>query len=167
MAEKKREKKTMTKTNAMRRLDTAKIPYEVVSYTVDENDLSGVRTAAELGLSDPGCMFKTLVTKGSRGGYFVFCIPVAAELDLKACAAAAGEKSVEMIHVKDMLTVTGYMRGGCSPIGMKKQFPTYVDESALRYERIYVSAGQRGLQLHLAPADLLRYVGAVTGQLTR
>lgn len=157
----------MTKTNAMRRLDTAKIPYDVVTYTVDENDLSGVRTAAELGLSDPGCMFKTLVTKGSRGGYFVFCIPVAEELDLKACAAAAGEKSVEMIHVKDMLSVTGYMRGGCSPIGMKKQFPTFVDESALSYARIYVSAGQRGLQLHLAPADLIKYVGAATARLTR
>ena len=161
------EKTGMTKTNAMRRLDTAKIPYEVVTYTVDENDLSGVRTAAELGLSDPGCMFKTLVTKGSRGGYYVFCIPVAEELDLKACAAAAGEKSVAMIPVKDMLSVTGYIRGGCSPIGMKKQYPTFVDESALAYDRIYVSAGQRGLQLHLSPSALVAFVGAKTAALTR
>ena len=157
----------MTKTNAMRRLDTAKIAYEVVSYEVDEEDLSGVRTAAELKLDDPGCMFKTLVTKGSRGGYYVFCIPVARELDLKACAAAAGEKSVSMIPVKDMLSVTGYIRGGCSPVGMKKQYPTFVDESALLYERIYVSAGQRGLQLYLAPGELISFVGAGTARLTR
>lgn len=157
----------MTKTNAMRRLDTAKIPYEVVSYAVDESDLSGVRTASELGLSDPGCMFKTLVTKGSRGGYFVFCIPVSEELDLKACAAAAGEKSVSMIPVKDMLSVTGYIRGGCSPVGMKKPYPTFVDESALSYDRIYVSAGQRGLQLHLSPGDLIAFVGAKAARLTR
>jgi len=157
----------MTKTNAMRRLDAAKIPYSTVSYEVDESDLSGVHTAAELGLSDPGCMFKTLVTKGSRGGYFVFCIPVAKELDLKACAAACGEKSVEMIHVKDMLAVTGYIRGGCSPIGMKKQYPTYIDETALLYDEIYVSAGQRGLQLYLPPEQLIRFVGAKTAPLTR
>ncbi len=157
----------MTKTNAMRRLDTAKIPYDVIPYTVDENDLSGVSTARQLGLSDPGCMFKTLVAKGSRGGYFVFCIPVAEELDLKACAAACGEKSVALIPVKDMLSVTGYIRGGCSPVGMKKQFPTFIDESALLYDRIYVSAGQRGLQLYLSPAALCGFVGAQTARLTR
>ena len=157
----------MTKTNAMRRLDAAKIPYSTLSYEVDESDLSGIRTAEKLGLSDPGCMFKTLVTKGSRGGYFVFCIPVAEELDLKACAAACGEKSVEMIHVKDMLAVTGYIRGGCSPIGMKKQFPTFVDETALLYDRIYVSAGQRGLQLYLSSRDLMDFTGAVPASLIR
>ena len=156
----------MTKTNAMRRLDAAKIPYSTVSYEVDESDLSGVHTAAELGLSDPGCMFKTLVTKGSRGGYFVFCIPVAKELDLKACAAACGEKSVEMIHVKDMLAVTGYIRGGCSPIGMKKKFPTFIDESALLHEQITVSAGVRGAQLLLSVKALLPFVEAKCVPLT-
>ena len=101
----------MTKTNAMRLLEEQGIPFTTETYPVDEDDLSGVHTAEILGIEDPGCMFKTLVTKGSRGGYFVFCIPVAEELDLKKCAAAAGEKSVEMIHVKDMLSVTGYIRG--------------------------------------------------------
>ena len=129
----------MTKTNAMRLLEEAKIPFTVECYEVDEDDLSGVHTAAVLGVEDPGCMFKTLVTRG-KGGFFVFCIPVAAELDLKKCAAAAGEKSVEMIHVKEMLSVTGYIRGGCSPVGMKKKYPTYIDETAILYDEIYVSA---------------------------
>ena len=150
----------MTKTNAMRLLEEAKIPFTTQTYPVDEDDLSGVHTAEILGIEDPGCMFKTLVTKGSRGGYFVFCIPVAEELDLKKCAAAAGEKSVEMIHVKDMLSVTGYIRGGCSPIGMKKRFPTYFHSTALDFDTIYVSAGVRGLQIEIAPADLIGFVGA-------
>ena len=156
----------MTKTNAMRRLDAAKIPYSTVSYEVDESDLSGVHTAAELGLSDPGCMFKTLVTRG-KGGFFVFCIPVAAELDLKKCAAAAGEKSVEMIHVKEMLSVTGYIRGGCSPVGMKKKYPTYIDETAILYDEIYVSAGIRGQMMRLSPDALLAFVDAKYAELTR
>ena len=157
----------MTKTNAMRLLETAKIPFTTESYDVDENDLSGVHTAEILGISDPGCMFKTLVTKGSRGGYFVFCIPVAEELDLKKCAAAAGEKSVEMIHVKDMLSVTGYIRGGCSPIGMKKKYPTFLDETSILYDRIYVSAGQRGLQLCLSGEDLAAFTDAVVTDLIK
>lgn len=157
----------MTKTNAMRLLETAKIPFTTESYDVDETDLSGVHTAEILGISDPGCMFKTLVTKGSRGGYFVFCIPVAEELDLKKCAAAAGEKSVEMIHVKDMLSVTGYIRGGCSPIGMKKKYPTFLDETSILYDRIYVSAGQWGLQLCLSGEDLAAFTDAVVTDLIK
>ena len=156
----------MTKTNAMRLLEEAKIPFAVHPYPVDEDDLSGVHTAEILPLDDPGCMFKTLVTR-SKNGYFVFCIPVAEELDLKKCAAAAGEKSVEMIHVKEMLPLTGYIRGGCSPIGMKKAFPTYVDETAILYDEIYVSAGQRGLQLKLNPDQLLAFIGAQYADLTR
>ena len=150
----------MTKTNAMRLLEEAKIPFTAQTYPVDEDDLSGVHTAEILGIEDPGCMFKTLVTKGSRGGYFVFCIPVAEELDLKKCAAAAGEKSVEMIHVKDMLSVTGYIRGGCSPVGMKKKFPTYFDASAAELEELTVSAGVKGIQLLVAREEILRFVGA-------
>ena len=154
------------KTNAMRLLEEAGIPYTTVSYEVDENDLSGVHTAAMLGIEDPGCMFKTLVTRGAKGGFFVFCIPVADELDLKKCAAAAGEKSVEMIHVKEMLAVTGYIRGGCSPIGMKKKYPTFLDETCILYDKIYVSAGQRGLQLCLAPDALADFIGAAVTDLT-
>ncbi len=154
------------KTNAMRRLDAARIAYETASYEVDESDLSGTHIAEVLSLPDAGCLFKTLVTRGKSGGYFVFCIPVEYELDLKRCASAAREKSVEMIPMKDLLAVTGYIRGGCSPIGMKKQFPTFIDESALLYDKIYVSAGQRGLQLILPPAVLISFVGAQTADLT-
>ena len=149
----------MIKTNAMRLLTTAKIPFETGEYQVDEDDLSGVHTAEMLG-TDPDCMFKTLVCRDDKGGYFVFCIPVAYELDLKKCAAAAGVKRVEMIHVKELLPLTGYIRGGCSPIGMKKKFPTLIDETATLYDRIYVSAGQRGCQLYLSPTDLAGYVDA-------
>ena len=156
----------MTKTNAMRLLEEAKIPFTVECYEVDEDDLSGVHTAAVLGVEDPGCMFKTLVTRG-KGGFFVFCIPVAAELDLKKCAAAAGEKSVEMIHVKEMLSVTGYIRGGCSPVGMKKKYPTYIDETAILYDEIYVSAGVRGQMMRLSPDALLEFVDAKYAELTR
>ena len=150
----------MTKTNAMRQLEKANIPFTTESYPVDEEDLSGVHTAEILGIEDPGCMFKTLVTKGSRGGYFVFCIPVAEELDLKKCAAAAGEKSVEMIHVKDMLSVTGYIRGGCSPVGMKKKYPTFVDETSVLYDTIYVSGGRIGCTLAIAPEELAGFLPA-------
>ena len=149
----------MINTNAMRLLTTAKIPFDTVEYEVDEEDLSGVHTAHVLG-TDPDCMFKTLVCRDDKGGYFVFCIPVAYELDLKKCAAAAGVKRVEMIHVKELLPLTGYIRGGCSPIGMKKKFPTLIDETATMYDRIYVSAGQRGCQLYLSPTDLAEYVDA-------
>ena len=156
----------MTKTNAMRLLDSAGIEYGTVTYEVDESDLSGVHAAEMLGL-DPDCMFKTLVCRDDKGGYEVFVIPVAYELDLKKCAVAAGVKRVEMIHVKELLPLTGYIRGGCSPVGMKKKFPTYIDETAALWDKIYVSAGQRGLQLHVAPDELARYVEAEYTGLTK
>lgn len=155
----------MTKTNAMRMLDAAKIPYETLSYTVDENDLSGVHIAEQLQFPMEK-MFKTLVARGDKTGPLVFCIPVSGELDLKRAAAITGNKKIEMIHVKDLLGLTGYIRGGCSPIGMKKVFPTYVDESALQFEQITVSSGTRGAQLLLDRAALLQFIQAHTAALT-
>ena len=149
----------MTKTNVMRVLDAAKIRDEAKEYQVDENDLSGSHAADLMG-ADHGSMFKTLVLKGEKTGYLVCCIPVDGEVNLKKAAKAAGDKKVEMLHVKDLLSVTGYVRGGCSPIGMKKRFPTYIDESALAYEKIAVSAGMRGHQVVVSPRDLAAYVGA-------
>ena len=137
----------MTTTNAMRLLKQAGIEFETASYEVDESDLSGVHAAAAMGL-DPARVFKTLVARGEKHGVCVFCIPVACELDLKKCAAAAGEKKVEMIHVRELQPLTGYIRGGCSPVGMKKKY------------RIYVSAGQRGLQMCVDPIALGNYTGA-------
>ncbi|MBQ3637684.1 MAG: Cys-tRNA(Pro) deacylase [Clostridia bacterium] len=156
----------MTKTNAMRLLENAGIPFETGEYEVDESDLSGVHAAKVLGL-DPDCMFKTLVCRDDRGGYQVFCIPVAYELDLKKCAAAAGVKRCEMIHVKELLPLTGYIRGGCSPVGMKKKFPTCIDETAVLCEKIYVSAGQRGLQLIVNPEALRSFLCAKFADLIR
>lgn len=155
----------MQKTNAMRRLDAAKIPYETLTYTVDENDLSGTHIAEQLQFP-PERMFKTLVARGDKTGLLVFCIPVAEELDLKRAAAITGNKRIEMVHVKDLLSLTGYIRGGCSPIGMKKAFPTYVDESALRFDRITVSSGTRGAQLLLDRAALLQFIQAQTADIT-
>ncbi len=155
----------MQKTNAMRRLDVAKIPYTTLTYTVDENDLSGLHIARELGFP-PERMFKTLVANGDKTGPLVFCIPVADELDLKAAAVITGNKRIEMVHVKDLLALTGYIRGGCSPIGMKKAFPTFVDESALQFEQITVSSGTRGTQLLLDRAALLQFIQAQTAPLT-
>lgn len=156
----------MTITNAMRLLKQAGIAYETSEYAVDESDLSGVHAAAVLGI-DPDCMFKTLVARGDKKGVGVFCIPVAEELDLKKCAAITGDKKIEMIHVKDLLGLTGYVRGGCSPIGMKKKFPTYIDETAILFDRVYVSAGMRGQQLILNPEDLRAYTGAEFADLTK
>ncbi len=156
----------MTKTNAMRLLENAGIPFETGEYEVDESDLSGVHAAKVLGL-DPDCMFKTLVCRDDRGGYQVFCIPVAYELDLKKCAAAAGVKRCEMIHVKELLPLTGYIRGGCSPVGMKKKFPTCIDETAVLSEKIYVSAGQRGLQFIVNPEALRSFLDAKFADLIR
>ena len=155
----------MQKTNAMRRLDAAKIPYTTLTYTVDESDLSGMHIAEELGFP-PEKMFKTLVAKGDKTGPLVFCIPVAKELDLKRAAAITGNKRIEMVHVKDLLGLTGYIRGGCSPIGMKKTFPTYVDAAALAFEEITVSSGTRGAQLLLNRAALLQFIQAQTAELT-
>ena len=156
----------MTTTNAMRMLMKANIPFDTSEYTVDESDLSGVHAAHELGI-DPDCMFKTLVARGDKKGLSVFCIPVAEELDLKKCAAVTGDKKIEMIHVKELLGLTGYIRGGCSPIGMKKKYPTWIDETAQLCDKIYVSAGMRGQLIILAPDDLLSCVEAQYADLTK
>ena len=146
------------KTNAMRILDRMKIPYTHYTYECDEF-IDGMQIVEKLNLK-PEQVYKTLVTQGHSKAYFVFVIPVAEELDLKKAAKAVGEKSLEMIHVKDINQITGYIRGGCSPIGMKKKFPTFIDEAALNYETIAVSAGQRGFQVLLSPQALADYVGA-------
>ncbi|MDO4370620.1 MAG: Cys-tRNA(Pro) deacylase [Clostridia bacterium] len=156
----------MTITNVMRLLKQANIPFETGEYEVDESDLSGVHAAQMLGV-DPDCVFKTLVAKGEKKGIHVFCIPVAQELDLKKCAAAAGEKKIEMIHVKDLLGLTGYVRGGCSPIGMKKKYPTTIDETAILFDQIYVSAGMRGEQVILNPETLAEFIGADFADVTK
>lgn len=153
------------KTNAMRMLDKAKVSYEVRSYTVDEEDLSGVHVAQQLGV-DPACMFKTLVLHGDKTGYLVACIPVALTVDLKALARVSGNKRVEMIHVKELLPLTGYIRGGCSPVGMKKKFPTYIDERILDLPQAVFSAGQRGWQVVVAPQDIIHVTDAKTAHLT-
>lgn len=153
-------------TNAMRMLRQAGIEFGTASYDVDESDLSGVHAAQELGV-DPAQVFKTLVAKGERTGVNVFVIPVAEELDLKKAASACGNKKLEMVHVKDLLGLTGYIRGGCSPVGMKKKYPAFIDETALLFDSIYVSAGQRGLQLVISPDDLIDFTEAVACDLTR
>ena len=147
------------KTNVMRLLDAAGISYRVQEYEVDENDLSGIHVANQIG-EDPDSVFKTLVLKGEKRGYLVCCIPVAEELDLKKVARAVGDKKVEMLPMKELLPITGYIRGGCSPIGMKKKFPTYIEETAILYDRITVSAGQRGVQISVEPDKLAGYLEA-------
>ncbi len=145
------------KTNAMRMLDKAKIPYEAMEYTVDENNLSGMHIADQVGLPYE-MVFKTLVAKGDKTGPVVFCIPVHLEIDLKKAASATKNKKVQMIAVKDLLSLTGYIRGGCSPIGMKKQFPTFFHEEAKNHEKITVSAGIRGCQLLIDRQKLIDFV---------
>ena len=145
------------KTNVMRVLDGKKIPYVSHTYEPDAT-MSGEQIAALLG-EDPARVFKTLVTQGKSGQYYVFVIPVQAELDLKKAAKEAGEKSVSMIRQKELLPLTGYVHGGCSPIGMKKQFPTFIHETAGTFERMFVSAGRVGFQVELAPGDLMNVVG--------
>ena len=147
----------MSKTNAIRILESHKIKFETVSYEVDENDLSGEIVALKVGV-DPETVFKTLVCIGDKTGNIVFCIPVTQKLNLKKAASVSGNKKVEMIKLKDLLPLTGYIRGGCSPIGMKKQFPTYIDETAELFENMFVSAGVRGTQMKLSPDDLLNIV---------
>ena len=155
----------MTKTNAMRMLDAAKIPYEILEYEVDENDLSGIHIAEVTGFP-PEKMFKTLVARGDKTGPLVFCIPAAKQIDLKAAATLTGNKKIEMIHVKDLLALTGYIRGGVSPIGMKKKFPTYFDSDAELFDRITVSSGTRGAQLLLDRETLLKFVQARVAPIT-
>ena len=155
----------MTKTNVMRLLEQAAIPFRTAEYEYDESDLSGNHAADVIGMPREQ-VFKTLVTRAGKGGIYVFCIPVCDELDLKKAAKACGEKSIEMLHVKELLNVTGYIRGGCSPIGMKKKFPTYIDETAILFDEIAVSAGMRGEQVILAPDALAGYIGAELTELT-
>ncbi|MDD7010503.1 MAG: Cys-tRNA(Pro) deacylase [Candidatus Cryptobacteroides sp.] len=147
------------KTNAARLLEAAGIKFELIPYEYSEDDLSAQSVAAELG-EDIDLVFKTLVLRGDRNGIFVCVIPGDFELDLKLAAKISGNKSCEMVHVRELLPLTGYIRGGCSPIGMKKAYPTFIHESALLYDFIYISAGQRGLQLKLDPRDLIEYTSA-------
>lgn len=155
----------MIKTNVVRLLEAAKIPFEVREYEVDESALSGESTARKLSL-EPNRIFKTLVFRGEKNGIGVCCIPACEELDLKKAAKLFGEKKIEMLHVKDLLSNTGYIRGGCSPIGMKKKFPTVIDETALLFEEIFVSAGVRGAMVGLDPQTLADYVGAMLADVT-
>ncbi len=154
----------ITKTNAARLLDKAKIRYELVPYEVDENDLAAQHVADQLG-EDIAQVFKTLVLRGDRNGHFVCVVPGNAEVDLKKAAKISGNKSAEMIHMKELLPTTGYIRGGCSPVGMKKAFPTFFHETATHFDTIYVSAGQRGLQLKIDPQDLISYVDGTVGDI--
>ncbi len=147
------------KTNAARLLDAAGIKYELIPYEVDENNLDAGHVAAQLG-EDLDCVFKTLVLRGDKSGLFVCVVPGSTEVDLKVAAKISGNKNCEMIHVKELLPLTGYIRGGCSPIGMKKPYPIFIHESAELYDYIYISAGVRGLQIRISPADLISFVGA-------
>lgn len=151
------------KTNVMRVLDGKKIPYVSHSYDPDAT-LTGEEIAGILG-EDPGKVFKTLVTQGKSGAYYVFVIPVTEELDLKKAAQASGEKAVSMIKQKELLPLTGYVHGGCSPIGMKKQFPTFIHETASGLDKIYVSAGKVGFQIELSPQDLITVSRITTADL--
>lgn len=154
----------VNKTNAARLLDKAGVKYELIPYVVDENNLSAVHVAAQL--HEPiDMVFKTLVMHGDKTGYFVSVIPGDKEVDLKMAAKVSGNKSCSMIPMKDLLSVAGYIRGACSPVGMKKLYPTYIHETALDYPYIYVSAGQRGLQLKVSPAELVKEVKATVCKL--
>ena len=153
------------KTNVMRILDKAKITYKAHTYDHSDGAIDGAAVAEKMG-QNPEQVFKTLVTKGAGRDYYVFVVPVLKELDLKKAAKSVGEKHVEMIHVKDINKVTGYIRGGCSPIGMKEQFVTVFDKSAENIETIIVSAGKIGYQIELAPKDLIELVGAKTAEIT-
>lgn len=156
--------KPIPKTNVARLLDKAGIGYELIPYAVDPDDLAAGHIAEELG-EDINRVFKTLVLEGERVGYLVCVVPGNREVDLKKAARAAGDKKVEMIPMKSLLPLTGYIRGGCSPIGMKKPLPTFFHPTALDYDYIYVSAGQRGLQLKIRPQDLIGYVGATVADI--
>lgn len=158
-------KSSEEKTNVMRVLDQKKIPYTARSYPHGKEAVDGVTVAGLTGM-DPKSVFKTLVAVGASKRNFVFVIPVAKELDLKKAAKAVGEKSVAMIHVSEITPLTGYVRGGCSPIGMKKRFPTVLDRSAEAQEQIAVSAGKIGSQVCLAPSDLLKLIGGSVADLT-
>ena len=153
------------KTNAVRLVEKAGIPCRESFYEYDENDLNGMHAASAIGMP-PEQVFKTLVARGPKNGIHVFCIPVCCELDLKKAAKAAGDKNMEMVPVKELLSLTGYIRGGCSPVGMKKKYPTYFDETCELYDTIAVSAGERGHQMVLPPLALARLVEATLADLT-
>lgn len=154
------------KTNAARLLDRAKVAYGLVPYRVDEEHLAATHVAEQLG-EDIATVFKTLVLRGDRTGYFVCVVPGDHEVDLKAAARVSGNKKADLIPMKELLPVTGYVRGGCSPIGMKKQFPTYIHASAVGHPFIYISAGVRGLQIRISPAELIAFVGATVAEISR
>ncbi len=157
------------KTNAMRELEAAGVPFSVETYEVDEQDTSselGLHIAQMLG-EDPASSLKTLVCAAPSGGHVVCCLPVADELDLKKAAAAAGEKSLALVHVRDLEPLTGYVRGGCSPVGMKRRFPTLIDETAQLFDEVRVSGGRRGLSLALDPLDLARFCDATFADIVR
>lgn len=155
-------KKGIEKTNAARLLDRAGIAYNLIPYEFDESDLAASHVAQSLG--EPiERVFKTLVLHGDKNGYLVCVVPGNTEIDLKALAKASGNKKTEMIPMKDLLGVTGYIRGGCSPIGMKKKYPTYIHSTALGFDSIFISAGVRGLQLQLSPSELISFTNATVG----
>lgn len=156
--------KKIDKTNAARLLDRAKIAYELIPYTVDEDNLAATHVAEELG-EDIAMVFKTLILRGDRTGHFVCVIPGDKEVDLKAAARVSGNKKADLIPMKELLPTTGYIRGGCSPIGMKRPFPTFIHATCLDHERIYISAGVRGLQIAIAPVDLIAYTGAEVAEI--
>ncbi|WP_346916167.1 Cys-tRNA(Pro) deacylase [Clostridium sp.] len=153
-----------TKTNVMRILDKSNIQYNIYTYQVKDNAIDGISVANKLGVTAEK-VFKTLVTKGHSGDFYVFVIPVAKELNLKAAAKSVGEKSVEMIKVGDMLKVTGYIRGGCSPIGMKKNYTTVIDDSSLNLDEVIISGGKIGFQVEIAPKDLIQLINADTSSI--
>jgi len=154
------------KTNAIRLVEKAGIPYEEKFYEYDESDLSGIHAAQVLGMPEEQ-VFKTLVARGERTGINVFCIPVCCELDLKKAAKAAGDKNMELIHVKELLGLTGYIRGGCSPVGMKKKYPTYIDELCQLSDAIALSAGERGHQMIVPPLPIAALLDAKLADLTK
>ena len=157
-------KEKIQKTNAARLMDRAKVPYELIPYEVDEHDLSAVHVAASLG-EDIAQVFKTLVMHGDKSGYFVCVIPGENEIDLKLAAKHSGNKKCDLIPMKELLPLTGYIRGGCTPIGMKKAFPTYIHHTCESFEHIYISAGVRGLQMKISPDDLIAQTRATVCQL--
>lgn len=156
----------MDKTNAVRLVESAGLTFVIKEYEYDESDLSGVTVALKTGIPKEQ-VFKTLVTRGDKNGINVFCIPVCDELDLKKAARVSGNKSVEMVHVKELLGLTGYIRGGCSPVGMKKKYPTFFDETAQLFDEIAVSAGVRGMQIVTEPMGLISYLGAEARDVTK
>lgn len=159
-------KQKIEKTNAARLLDKAKITYQLIPYQVDESNLAATHVAEQL-CEDIATVFKTLILCGDRTGYMVCVVPGDHEVDLKAAAKVSGNKKVEMLAMKELLPTTGYIRGGCSPIGMKKRFPTYIHQSCLNHDFIYISAGVRGLQIRISPNDLIAYCSAEVADISQ